>query len=91
MASYSCIAILDVILLSAMCYDKSRKCLTWKNESWFTEYCSGRHKDLTEAQFGGTTLGEACKHSCGLCPGNIEYIYIWRIIYKRSTYLQHYN
>ena len=81
MVGYICIAIFDIILPSAECYDQRRMCLTLKDKPWFNRYCSGSNKHNTLDLVGGTTLSEACKHSCALCPGNIEYIDMYRSIY----------
>jgi len=53
------------------CHDRdSKKCQVWKNETWFEEWCKGRHKDdNAKGYFGGKTLMETCKKSCDGCNG----------------------
>ena len=52
------------------CNDSTSLCKIWKEEKWFSEWCTGRHKSKNaKGYFGGNTLMETCRHSCGGCNG----------------------
>ena len=52
------------------CNDSSDLCKTWIKEDWFPEWCKGKHKSNTaKGYFGGMTLMDTCKSSCGGCNG----------------------
>ena len=56
--------------VSEGCNDSSKLCEVWKNETWFKEWCTGKHKESTaKGYFGGKTLMETCRNSCEGCHG----------------------